>query len=130
MFSVNTDAMIQGQLALLQSNIESQDPLISYLVCGGDIRAELGLEEIFTIPEFIVELKIVNTVYNSENKYSPTVDCLAVTLLVAHSEDSSKVAYLTTSKAITAKSIAKTEATLHAVLNKLTDNIYRLEAEV
>ena len=130
MFSDNTETMIQDQLVLLQSTIESQDPLINYLEDGGDIRAELGLEETFTVPELIAELKTINTGYNGENVYSSTVDYITVTFLVVHSEDATKVAYLTICRDITPESVTAAEAALHVVLNKLTDNIYRLEPEV
>ena len=129
MFSNNTEAIIDGDLAQVQSNVASSDPLIEYLEDGGDIRAELGLEGIFTVPELIAELKTINTAHNGDNVYSPTVDYLTITFIVVHSEDTTKVAYLTISRDLTAQDITDMETALHVVMSKLTDNVYRLESE-
>jgi len=129
MFSNNTEAIIDGDLAQVQSNVASSDPLIEYLEDGGDIRAELGLESIFTVPELIAELKTINTAHNGDNVYSPTVDYLTITFIVVHSEDTTKVAYLTISRDLTAQDITDMETALHVVMSKLTDNVYRLESE-
>ena len=49
--------------------------------------------------------------------------------MVAKSEDDTTIAYLTTSRDITPESVTAAEADLRVVLNKLTDDIYRLEPE-
>ena len=129
MFSINTELKIEDDLVQVQSNIESTDPLIEYLEDGGDIREELNLEGIFTVPELIAELKTINTAHNGENVYSPTVDYITITFIVVQSEDTTKVAYLTISRDLTAQDITDMETALHVVINKLTDNVYRLESE-
>jgi len=127
MFSDATNAKICDEFASLQSTIVMSTPLITFLQDGGDIDEDLNLGTALTTEEFLTNLIDVTLGYNGDSEYSSTTDYFTVVFTVEVSEDGTKIAYLTTSRAITPESVTATEAALHVVLNKLTDDIYRLE---
>ena len=129
MFSDETNAKIGDELSMLQSTIVLTTPLITFLEDGGDIDTDLNLGTAITTPEFLTSLLDVTHGYNGDSEYSSTTDYFTVVFMVAKSEDDTTVAYLTISRDITTESVTATEAALHVVLNKLTDDIYRLEPE-